>query len=105
MTNHQINSSSSHFTEEILPTIPNPSTSRHHAFIAVYQHTLHQVLTKAPPAEEFDAYGIGFVTLVSKHENEGRFNVGLSYLVPRVYTLLDACGWDNVAPADGVACP
>ncbi|KAJ4354549.1 uncharacterized protein N0V89_006286 [Didymosphaeria variabile] len=66
-----------HFTEEVLPTLPNPSTSRHHAFVAVYQLTLHRTLTKAPPAEEFDAYGMGFVTLVSRHENEA---IVLAYL-------------------------
>jgi hypothetical protein len=32
--------------------------------------------------------------------------VGVSYLVPRVYTLLDGCGWDNVYPGNcEVACP
>lgn len=81
-------------------------TSRHRAFVTVNQFQLNLILNKAPPAEEFDVYGKGFVTLISEDRREGFFNVGLSYLVPRVYTLLDGCGWDNVcAGQDGVVCP
>ena len=77
----------------------------HHAFVAVYQLTLNRILTLAPPPEEFDANGRGFVTLISHDESEGNFSIGVSYLVPRAYTLLDECGWDNIVPEDGVACP
>ena len=90
---------------ELLPTLSGPSTPRHHAFIAVDQVCLETVLKYAPPAEKFDTYGKGFVTLVSHDKREGDFSVGLSYLVPRVYTLLEGCGWDNVYSGDEIACP
>jgi len=96
----------SHFTAEILPTLKGDGTSRHSAFIAVDQMDLSRVLTKAPPATKFDARGRGFVDLISVDENEDEMSVGVSYLVPRVYTLLDGCGWYNFYPGEyGVACP
>lgn len=67
---------------------------------------LSHFLSKNLPVEEFDAYGRGYVELVSADENEGEMYVGVSYLVPRVYTLLDGCGWDLVYPGEcEVACP
>jgi hypothetical protein len=45
-----------------------------------------------PPAEEYDAYGEGYLTLVSLEEYENHQAVGLSYLVPRIYTLSDGPG-------------
>jgi hypothetical protein len=64
------------------------------------------ILSEAPSPSEFDAYGRGFVDLISANESEGEMFVGVSYLVPRVYTLLDGCGWDNVYPGEcEIACP
>jgi hypothetical protein len=60
---------------------------------------------KGPPPEDFDAKGRGFVELVSLDEKEGEQWVGLSYLVPRVYTLLEGPGWKNFAVKDEVATP
>lgn len=59
------------------------------------------------PAEIFDESGHQYVTLVSLDKNEGSMSVGFSYLVPRVYVLLQDCGWDNFAPYSDteVACP
>ncbi|KAI8939244.1 hypothetical protein NX059_005070 [Plenodomus lindquistii] len=65
------------------------------------QEELETVL-EGPPAEEFDADGAGFVVLVSLDEEEDYQHVGLSYLVPRIYTLLEGPGWENFA-CDGVA--
>ncbi|KAF2447209.1 hypothetical protein P171DRAFT_430119 [Karstenula rhodostoma CBS 690.94] len=93
-----------HFTSTILPTLSYPSTARHQAFVAVYQLTLNRILTIAPPPEEFDTDGRGFLSLISHDEREGWFSIGVSYLVPRAYTLLDECGWYNIFE-DGVACP
>lgn len=43
--------------------------------------------------------------LVSLDEEEGEQFVGLSYLVPRIYTLLEGPGWRNFAVKDEVATP
>lgn len=61
-------------------------TPRFQACAMVNQQDLELVLN-GPPAEEFDFNGAGFVTLVSLDEEEGDQLVGLSYLVPRIYTL------------------
>ncbi|KAF3000784.1 hypothetical protein E8E13_005467 [Curvularia kusanoi] len=63
-----------------------------------------ELMLKGPPAEEFDAYGAGFLTLVSLDEDEDYQDVGLSYLVPRIYALLAGPGWENIV-VDGVAIP
>lgn len=71
----------------------------------VDEHDLKSVL-RGPSAEKFDADGFGYVTLVSLKKDEGHMSVGMSYLVPRVYALLESCGWDNFAVGDtDVACP
>ncbi|KAK7187972.1 hypothetical protein PSPO01_06174 [Paraphaeosphaeria sporulosa] len=80
-------------------------TSRFLACVMVDRHDLKSVL-KGPSAEEFDAEGYGSVTLISLDKNEGHMSVGMSYLIPRVYTLLESCGWENFAVGDtDVACP
>ncbi|KAF2678798.1 hypothetical protein K458DRAFT_435478 [Lentithecium fluviatile CBS 122367] len=53
-------------------------------------------VAKGPPPEVFDVHGEGHVTLVSLDEEEDVTFVGLSYLVPRVYALLDI-GWEAFA--------
>jgi hypothetical protein len=80
-------------------------TSRFMACVMVDKHDLNTVL-RGPSAEKFDAEGSGYVTLVSLDKDEGHMSVGMSYLVPRVYALLESCGWDNFAVGDtDVACP
>lgn len=66
---------------------------RYRACIAVAQVHVDRVLKKGPKPEKFDAAGMGWVDLVSIDEKEGYVGVGLSYLFPRVYSLLDALGW------------
>ena len=61
---------------------------------------------EGPPPEEFDDKGDSFVTLVFLSEDEGHMDVGLSYLIPRIYALLDGPGWENFVVEDGeVAIP
>jgi hypothetical protein len=55
-----------------------------------------EAVAEGPPAEEFDASGEGFVTLVSRDQEEDVTFVGLSYLVPRIYSLLEI-GWSTFA--------
>ena len=78
-------------------------TPRFQACAMVSQLQL-EIILKGPPAEEFDASGAGFLTLVSLDEDEDTQMVGLSYLVPRIYTLLGGPGWENIV-VDGVAIP
>ena len=69
----------------------------------VVQSDVNSVLD-GPQAEEFDFDGDGVLTVVSLDEDEGDQDVGLSYLVPRIYTLLEGAGWSNIV-IDGVALP
>ena len=78
-------------------------TPRFQACAMVTQFQL-ELLLKGPPAEEFDASGAGFLTLVSLDEDEDSQLVGLSYLVPRIYALLEGPGWENIVE-DGIATP
>jgi hypothetical protein len=78
-------------------------TPRFLACAMVSKDELESVL-KGPPAEEFDADGAEFLTLVSLDEDEGYQLVGASYLVLRIYALLGGPGWENIAE-DGVAIP
>lgn len=60
-----------------------------------------------PPVEQFDTQGTTFVSLVSKNKEEDMTFAGLSFLVPRIYCLMEL-GWDHIAvdPDEGdVACP
>jgi hypothetical protein len=68
---------------------------RHLACVAVAQFDLETVLN-GPPAEEFDVEGSGFVDLISYDAEEGSTSVGLSYLLPRVYALLENGGWELI---------
>ena len=81
------------------------ATSRFMACVAVYKRELDAIFA-GPPPSRFDDNGEGFVTLISLDKKERDVSVGLSYLVPRVYVLLQECGWDNfrVGSLD-VACP
>lgn|SRR5690242_15348967 len=78
-------------------------TPRFLACVMVRKDHLESVL-EGPPAEEFDADGEGFLALVSLDEDEGFQHVGASFLVPRIYSLLEGPGWENFA-VDGVAVP
>lgn len=78
-------------------------TPRFLACVMVSKDELDSVL-EGPPADEFDADGEGILTLVSTDEDQGYQAVGASYLVPRIYSLLEAPGWDDFA-TDGVAIP
>lgn len=78
-------------------------TPRFQACAMVTQFEL-ELMLKGPPADEFDASGAGFLTLVSLDEDEDYQMVGLSYLVPRIYALLEGPGWENIVE-DGVAIP
>lgn len=71
------------------------ATTRFHACVMVRQIHVERVLN-GPPPEEFDAFGMGFVDLVSINKKEGYTSVGASYLLPRVYSLLETIGWHFV---------
>jgi hypothetical protein len=71
-----------------------PWSSRHMACVAVAQAHVASVL-KGPKATVFDASGMGWVRLIPEHEDNTYTGVGVSYLVPRVFTLLQI-GWENI---------
>jgi hypothetical protein len=71
-----------------------PWSSRHKACIAVSQIHVKSVL-KGPKATVFDGSGMGWVTMIPEHEDNTDTGVGVSYLVPRVFTLLQI-GWENI---------
>jgi hypothetical protein len=62
-------------------------TPRFQACAMVTQFEI-ELMLKGPPADEDEDYQM----------------VGLSYLVPRIYTLLEGPGWENIVE-DGVAIP
>ena len=100
----------------------NHATSRHHACVMVDQEALETIFKEGLDPEEFDSFGESWVYLVSKEdEGNGDYDaedwiqeedgkrekvwvtrVGLSYLVPRVFELLDGPGWHNFADPYGV---
>ncbi|KAF1980301.1 hypothetical protein BU23DRAFT_562680 [Bimuria novae-zelandiae CBS 107.79] len=61
---------------------------RFHACLMVEKDHLDSVL-EGPPAEEYDSYGMGLLTLVSKDEEEEMTFVRASQLIPTIYTLLE----------------
>lgn len=52
------------------------------------------------PAEKFDTFGEGRVSVVSLCEEEGHVSVGASYLIPRAWCLLRAIGFEGIDPGD-----
>jgi hypothetical protein len=68
--------------------------------------SIENAIQYAETPDEFDDMGTGFVCLVSKDEAEGETYIGLSYLIPRAYNLLNGLGWEFIADEDGgVALP
>ena len=55
-----------------------------------------EAVVEGPPAEEFDASGEGYVMLISRDEEKDVTFVGLSYLLPNIYSLLEI-GWSTFA--------
>ncbi|PSN72951.1 hypothetical protein BS50DRAFT_568552 [Corynespora cassiicola Philippines] len=82
-----------------------PGTARFQACVRVNKHALYSVLNKAPPPEKWDTWGKGYVGLVLLNESDEECSVGIAYLVPRIFVLMD-CGWDTFTmPAGKVATP
>lgn len=71
------------------------AVSRFLACVSVEQIHVDGVLN-GPPSEEWDGIGEGFVNLVSVNEDEGYTCVGVSYLMPHVYSMVHSIGWHSV---------
>ena len=74
------------------------------ACIAVSQFELDQNLDHGPPPDKFDAKGLSCVQMISVDSQEVRSSyqmVGLSFVFPRAYSLLEL-GWHqiNAGPED-----
>jgi hypothetical protein len=54
------------------------------------------VVENERPAEEYDALGRSYVYLVSKYAGEGYTAIGISYVVPRAYSLIATVGWEGI---------
>ena len=74
-------------------------SARFKACVMIDSFSLNSVL-KRSPASEFDADQFDNIRLVSVNKSEDEMFVGLSFLMPRIYCLLENCGWDNFAPKD-----
>ena len=64
--------------------------------IMVGQEHVDSVL-RGPPAGEFDAEGRGYVALVSAVDEDDMTYAGLSYLAPRIFSLMGGPGWEMIA--------
>lgn len=66
------------------------------------QSCVDAVLQNGPPAGEFDFYGAAWVYLVSEWDGdeEDEFEcytrIGVSYMLPRAYSLLQGPGWSSI---------
>lgn len=100
-TNNEADHKRRHFNSEIRPTMKQqPNTPRHDYFLAVDQSDVYRVLYKACPAEEVDAIGRGFLSLVSNDNYEGSKLVGVAYIMPSVYSLIEMRGWESLIEDD-----
>jgi hypothetical protein len=68
----------------------------------VTKECLDAVLTHTPPPETYDVYAKAWVYLVSAKDGgndddcECYTRIGISYLIPRAYSLLEGPGWGSV---------
>lgn len=61
---------------------------------------------RTPAANQFDDLGWSWVWMVSSEAKEKTTKVGISYLLPRAYLLLQAIGWGRLVTEDNsVATP
>ncbi|KAH6616356.1 hypothetical protein C7974DRAFT_416501 [Boeremia exigua] len=58
-----------------------------------------------PGEEEFDADGRCWVWMVSRYKGERTTRVGVSYVMPRVWVLLDVRGWSAIWDEGRVVTP
>jgi hypothetical protein len=63
-------------------------------------HEHIEITQDGPPSKEFDAYGVGFVDLMSVHDEEGYTSVGSLFLLPQIYFLLEMFSWHSVDVGD-----
>ena len=71
------------------------------ACIWVDEVTADHVLKMKGPPEEDDPRGYMSLDLVSMHEEEDEVAVGIGYLAPRAYLLIEDPGWWIVYRDDG----
>lgn len=60
-----------------------------------------------PKVNEFDVMGFTWVWLVSSEAKEKPVMIGMSYLMPRAYGLIESPGWQDIYrnPDKHVSCP
>jgi hypothetical protein len=58
-----------------------------------------------PAEDEFDVHGCSWVWMVSSSKSEETTRVGISYLMPRTWLMLDGCGWSAIWKYGAVVTP
>jgi len=82
--------------------------SREHACIMVDEDAVKSIKGRGTPkVTEFDDMGFTWVWLVSIEAKEKPVRIGMSYLMPRAYGLIEGLGWQDIYrnPEKGTACP
>lgn len=71
--------------------------SREHACIMVDEEAMNSIKgRRVPKVDKFDDMGFSWVWLVSSREREKSVGVGMSYLMLRVYDLIEVVDWNNI---------
>ena len=84
--------------------------SREHACIMVDEDAMKSIQGKGRAAAkitEFDVMGFTWVWLISKETKEKPVRMGMSYLMPRAYGLIEDLGWRDIYcnPERDTSCP
>lgn len=60
---------------------------------------------RTPPEDEFDARGFSWVWMISSSKGERMTRVGISFLMPRTWLMLDGIGWSAIWDHGAVVTP
>jgi hypothetical protein len=81
---------------------------REHACIMVDEDAMKSIEgRRIPKVTKFDDMGFTWVWLVSIEAKEKPVRMGMSYLMPRAYGLIEGPGWEDIYrnPDKGISCP
>jgi hypothetical protein len=58
-----------------------------------------------PPEDEFDMYGVCWVWMISSSRGERTTRVGIDYVMPRTWLMLNGIGWSAIYNDGAVITP
>lgn len=58
-----------------------------------------------PPEDEFDMLGVSWVWMISSSKGERTTRVGIGYVMPRTWLMLDGIGWGAIYRDGAVVTP